>query len=110
MRDHREEVRWEGKSRTIYKYRFFIMRALPMFINEPGNIIFAKEDEYTDWAPLLIDETDNLKEYFSDKEKLMKLRKQGTTHLHFHPSSLNRQKRKDEKSDLIEKYEPELNE
>ncbi len=109
MQDHREEVRWEGGSRTIYRYRFYFMNALPVFINEPGNIIFAKEDEYVDWSPLLIDETDNLKEYFADKERLWDLRKKGVTHLHFHPSTLDSQKRRDEKTDLIEKYQPEYN-
>ena len=100
-------IMWPGASGKEYKY--WIHPIGTSFEDKPGNYIFAKETAPDRWTPIYIGETDSLKDRLSSHEKMPCVRRYGGTHVHVHTSSADATIRRDEESDLLDKWDPPCN-
>ncbi|MBI3162526.1 MAG: GIY-YIG nuclease family protein [Chloroflexi bacterium] len=103
-----ETVIYEGKSGKNYEYWIYPIDTL--FMDIPGNYVFAKETSPKRWRPIYIGQTSNLQNRLSNHEKEACAKRHGATHIHAHTSSYLESTRKAEESDLIAQYMPECNE
>lgn len=97
-------IEWEGKSGKKYKY--YIEEIESSFKAVPGNYIFSKEVEPHKWKPIYIGQTGDLSERFNNHHKKECIEKEDATHIHVHSSSEDEDVRKEEESDLIERWNP----
>jgi hypothetical protein len=100
-------ILWEGASGEKYKYWIHpIGRTLKV---APGNYIFAKETKPNFFRPIYIGETGDLSTRFDDHHKESCIKREGATHIHVHTSSDNKDVRKAEETDLMNKWNPPCN-
>ena len=102
-----ETIMWEGASGKQYQY--WISPISMSFVDEPGNYIFVKETSPNNWIPLYIGQTESLKNRLADHEKLLRVIRNGGTHIHAHTTSGSEQDRKEEEADLLAKLDPSCN-
>ena len=103
-----DAIDWEGKSGT--KYRYWIYPIGTTFDETTANYIYAKETSPKNWRLIYIGETGDLSDRTLDghhKEEC--INDNGATHIHVHKSSDDEKVRRDEESDLIDKWNPVCN-
>ena len=103
-------ITWDGKSGKGYKYWIFPIGST--FKAEPGNYIFAKETSPHNWTALYVGETEDLGRRLNNPdshEKMLCVRRYGGTHVHTHTSSGGVVSRRNEESDIREKWNPRCN-
>lgn len=103
-------IMWSGISGEKYKY--WISLVGTSFKAEPGNYIFAKETSPQTWEAIYVGETDNLDRRLSNPnnhEKMPCVRRYDGTHIHSHISSDNSVIRRNEESDIRDKWNPKCN-
>ena len=61
------------------------------------------------WRPLYIGQTSSLADRLADHEREACAKRNGATHIHAHTSSDSEQVRRDEETDLIDKWDPVCN-
>lgn len=101
-------IDWQGASGTTYRY--WIYPFWPSLKKgAAGNYIFAKETKPGYWLPIYVGETSDLSERFAGHHKFGAARRQGATHIHVHLNTDEPQARRNEESDLIQKWHPPCN-
>ena len=95
---------WEGVSGKTYKY--WVHSIDTTFKSVSGNYIFARESP-EGWYALYIGETGDLSDRLTTShEKWDCAVHNGMTHIHAPTSSTSQSDRRDEESDLIERWNP----
>ena len=98
---------WEGASGQIYEYEIQSFDA--KWSDVPGNYIFAKQVSNS-WQSVYIGETESLKDRITTShEKYPCTVAKGFTHVHAHGSSSNQATRRQEETDLLNRFNPPCN-
>ena len=98
---------WRGASGNNYEYE--VLRFDGNWNDVPGNYIFA-EQVVNGWQPIYIGETGSLKDRITTShEKYPCAVANGSTHVHAHASSANQAIRRQEETDLLNRFDPPCN-
>ena len=98
---------WQGASGQSYEYEVLSFSA--NWNDVPGNYIFAKQMNNT-WEPVYIGETSSLKDRITTShEKYPCVFSHGFTHVHAHGSNSSQVIRRQEETDLLNRFNPPCN-
>ena len=101
------DCNWIGKSGKTYRYEVHAKNT--NWADVPGNYIFAKQTP-NGWLALYMGETGSLRDRITPShEKWDCAERAGMTHIHAHTNSSSQQTRRDEESNLIQRYNPPCN-
>ena len=95
-------IDWPGQSGKTYPYWIYTIGTT--MYEEPGNYIFVKQTEPNKWGALYVGQTDNLNEGLGSQEKLACVLQNEGTHVCTHTSSKDEDVRRQEETDLIERW------
>lgn len=102
-----EEYPFCGTSDEVYAYQL-----LPPNTDIPsvaGNYIFAIPASEDDWKPLYIGQTEDLKSRLAKHERYPECQRYGKFSILLHQNIDGERGRKEEEADLIERFNPPLN-
>ena len=97
---------WTGESGTRYRYKIF--RASKKFEADAGNYIFAKKIEGR-WEPIYAGETEDLSTRFDNHHRKACIKRHRGAYIHVHIHNGDDQARRDEETDIRQKYDPPCN-
>ena len=98
---------WQGASGASYEYE--ILSFNDNWNDVPGNYIFAKQVS-NGWQPTYIGETGSLRDRITTShEKYPCAVANGFTHVHAHSSSTSQVIRRQEETDLLNRFNPPCN-
>ena len=80
------------------------------FQAQPGNYIYAGQDENGSWVPVYIAQTRGLHQRLEGHVRMSDAVANGATHLHAHYCSAGQAARCSEEHDLIARWQPVCNE
>ena len=91
-------VYWPGVSGA--KYEYFAYPISTPLLARAGNYIYAKLNQFHQWVPVYIGETEDLNQRLTTHEKRECVRLNGATHIHAHLTTGLRENRLMEETDL----------
>lgn len=102
-------IDWLGHSGNRYRYWFLADISVNGIKAEAGNYAFVKRLANGNFSPLYFGESENLRERIPGHERWAEAVRLGATHVMGHTAQDGEQARCDEERDLIQRWNPALN-
>jgi len=98
---------WLGVSGKAYEYRIYPLDH--KFETEAGNFIFAKLNNFNEWKPVYIGQSNDMSKRLVTQETLDCVLRNGGTYIHIHPNPAGSEARLREEIDLQKQFSPPCN-